>query len=84
MTDDRAEGGRAKLALPEVVVAQGMNVFEEVLVREAALRILFPVEAENPSRSRAQRRWLVNFDLEEVIAGAERAIEKAPWRATWE
>jgi hypothetical protein len=62
----------------------GVRAFEELVVREAALRILFPAEAEDPKRSRAQRRWLAGFDLDEVVAGAERAIEHDPWRAAWD
>jgi hypothetical protein len=90
VTDDRARRVRqvqvdsAKLALSEDVVVQEMSAFEELLVREAALRVLFPAEAGDPRRSRAQRRWLAGFDLEEVVAGAERAIESDPWRATWD
>ena len=45
------------------------GAFEEVLVREAAVRVLFPTEADDPKRSRVQRKWLASFGLDEVIAG---------------
>lgn len=61
-----------------------MTTLEATLIREAALRVMFPATAGDSKRSRAPRNLLLVHTPMAVRASAEALIRKEPWRGTWE
>lgn len=57
--------------------------FVKVVTREAALRILFPAEAEDPKRSRAPRRWLARYGVGDLAPAVAEILAAEPWRGEW-
>ena len=63
--------------------ARPASTFEDVVTREAALRILFPAEAEDMHRARPRRRWLLRFSVGDVRAAVAEMLTAEPWRGEW-